>query len=71
MLSLQDGAYEDSFVLLQTFSRHGIARASSALLIWLNENVALRAVDLYAAKLRYICEMAKGMREIFFEGRRR
>ncbi|WP_443746458.1 hypothetical protein, partial [Alistipes communis] len=27
----------------QSFSRHGIARASAALLIWLNENVPLYA----------------------------
>ena len=35
------------FVLLQTFSRHGIARASSALLIWLNENVLLITILLH------------------------
>ena len=28
----------------------------------------LRAADLYETKLRYICEMEKGMGKIFFEG---
>ena len=28
----------------------------------------LRAADLYETKLRYICDMTKGMGKIFFEG---
>ena len=33
----------------QSFSRHGIARASAALLIWLNENVHFHAPFLASA----------------------